>query len=143
MEEARLANEARERELAEGAAAREKRAALDAMNRRAYDACVPVWKELKARAVAAGAVGSRTMLSLRPERIVINPPAGSCDIVAPARVSDVTYLGDHLRVRAQAFGEQTMVVKVPNASKDRIVGIDHDIQIGWRAEDCHALDVSA
>jgi putative spermidine/putrescine transport system ATP-binding protein len=98
---------------------------------------------IKARAVAAGAVGSRTMLSLRPERIVINPPAGSCDIVAPARVSDVTYLGDHLRVRAQAFGEQTMVVKVPNASKDRIVGIDHDIQIGWRAEDCHALDVSA
>ena len=58
MEEARLANEARERELAEGAAAREKRAALDAMNRRAYDACVPVWKELKARAVAGVVAGA-------------------------------------------------------------------------------------
>lgn len=98
---------------------------------------------VRAKAVAAGSVGSGTMLSLRPERVVINPAAGACDVVSPARVKDVTYLGDHLRVRAVAFGEQQIVVKVPNASQERLVGTGDDIQIGWRAADCHALDVLA
>ena len=98
---------------------------------------------VKAKAVSVGSVGSPVMLSLRPERVLINPPAGVCDVVVPARVTDVTYLGDHLRVRMMAFGQQLIVVKVPNASQDRVVGADHDVQIGWRAADCHALDVMA
>ena len=96
---------------------------------------------VRATAVAAGNAGSRTMLSLRPERIVINPPVGSCDVTTLARIKDVTYLGDHLRVRALAYGGQTIIVKVPNASKVRSVEPNSDIQIGWRTEDCHALDV--
>lgn len=98
---------------------------------------------VRAKSVSAGSVGSSTMLSLRPERVLINPAAGSCDVVCQARVKDVTYLGDHLRVRAVAFGEQQIVVKVPNASQERLVSSEHDIQIGWRAADCHALDVMA
>jgi len=96
-----------------------------------------------AKSVAAGSVGSTTLLSLRPERVQLNPAAGTCDVTTPAKVSDVTYLGDHLRVRASAFGNQTFVIKVPNASRQRPVNLDADIQIGWRAEDCHALDVLA
>ncbi len=98
---------------------------------------------VKAKSVAAGGVGSKTMLSLRPERVVVNPSADQCDFSAAARVFDVTYLGDHLRIRATAFGNQHIVVKVPNASQQRLVNLDADIQIGWRAEDCHALDVAA
>lgn len=98
---------------------------------------------VKAKAVAVGSTGSDVMLSLRPERVLINPSADACDVVVQARVRDVTYLGDHLRVRMTAFGEQQIVVKVPNASKHRVVGADLDVQIGWRAEDCHALDVMA
>lgn len=96
---------------------------------------------VRAKSVAVGAVGSRTMLSLRPERVVLNPPPGSCEVTTAARVKDVTYLGDHLRVRAVAYGEQPIVIKVPNASNERVLGIDADIQIGWRAQDCHALDM--
>ena len=98
---------------------------------------------VKAKAVSVGSEGTPVMLSLRPERVLINPPAEVCDVVVQARVTDVTYLGDHLRVRMVAFGEQLIVVKVPNASQDRVVGADHDVQIGWRAADCHALDVMA
>jgi len=98
---------------------------------------------VRAKSVAAGSAGSATMLSLRPERVLLNPTAGACDITTPARVCDVTYLGDHLRVHATAFGNQNIVIKVPNASHQRLVNLDTDIQIGWRAEDCHALDVLA
>jgi putative spermidine/putrescine transport system ATP-binding protein len=98
---------------------------------------------LKAKAVSVGSAGSPVMLSLRPERVLINPAEGVCDVVVSARVTDVTYLGDHLRVRMVAFGDQLIVVKVPNASQDRVVSADHDVRIGWRAADCHALDVVA
>jgi putative spermidine/putrescine transport system ATP-binding protein len=98
---------------------------------------------IKANAVSVGASGSPVMLSLRPERVLINPAAGVCDVVVPARVIDVTYLGDHLRVRTLALGEKLVVIKVPNASQERVVSADNDVKIGWRAADCHALDVTA
>jgi putative spermidine/putrescine transport system ATP-binding protein len=98
---------------------------------------------MAAKAVAAGTAGSRTMLSLRPERVVLKPADGRCDVTAEARVKDVTYLGDHLRLRVIAFGDQEIVMKLPNASRERSVAEGDRIAIGWRAEDCHALDVLA
>jgi putative spermidine/putrescine transport system ATP-binding protein len=96
-----------------------------------------------AHAVACGGTGSRTMLSLRPERVRLNPEAGSCDTVTEATVADVTYLGDHLRLRVLAFEDCEFVLKLPNASSRRVVAAGDSIRIGWRAEDCHALDVPA
>ena len=98
---------------------------------------------LPARAVACGGVGSATLLSLRPERIFLNPPEGRCDVVVPARVQDLIYLGDHLRLRVVAFHNQELVLKLPNASSQRAVAAGDSIHIGWRAQDCHALDVAA
>ena len=96
---------------------------------------------LPATAVACGETGSATLLSLRPERIALNPPQGHCDVVVPARVQDLIYLGDHLRLRVVAFQNQEFVLKLPNASSQRAVAVGDSIQIGWRAQDCHALDV--
>ena len=98
---------------------------------------------LQARAVACGGPGSRTTLSLRPERVRLNPPEGSCDTVAAATVKDLTYLGDHLRLRVLAFGDRELVTKLPNATSERAVAVGDSIRIGWRAADCHALDVPA
>ncbi len=96
---------------------------------------------IPAHAVACGGPGSATLLSLRPERIALNPPDGHCDVVAPARVLDVIYLGDHLRLRVAAFQNQEFVLKLPNASSQRAVAAGDSLHIGWRAQDCHALDV--
>ena len=85
----------------------------------------------------------RTTLSLRPERVRLNPPEGLCDTVVPAVVKDLTYLGDHLRLRVLAFGDRELVTKLPNASSRRAVAAGDSIHIGWRADDCHALDVPA
>jgi hypothetical protein len=59
LEEARLANEASLRELAAGAQAREQRTKLEAMNKTAFDACVPMWRELIARERIARGGGRR------------------------------------------------------------------------------------
>ena len=40
-----------------------------------------------------------------------------------------------------AFDDCEFVLKVPNASSRRVVNAGDSIRIGWRAEDCHALDV--
>jgi putative spermidine/putrescine transport system ATP-binding protein len=98
---------------------------------------------LPARAVACGAPGSRAMLSLRPERVRLNPPEGDCDTVVDAVVKDLTYLGDHLRLRVLAFGDRELVTKLPNASSRRAVAVGDSVRIGWRVEDCHALDETA
>ena len=99
--------------------------------------------QVRAAAVAVGGIQAQTMLSLRPERVLLNPAPGQGDVQAPARVKDITYLGDHLRLRVVAFQDQEIVMKLPNASRVRAVAQGDEIRIGWRAEDCHALDMTA
>jgi putative spermidine/putrescine transport system ATP-binding protein len=90
--------------------------------------------------VAVSGVGTRTTLSLRPERVKINPPSGSCANVFPARVEELIYLGDHIRARVSALGDQPFVIKVPNAEGGVMLSPGGNITIGWKREDCRALD---
>ncbi len=96
-----------------------------------------------ATAVAVNGPHGRTQLSLRPERVLLNPLPGQGDVQVDARVKDVTYLGDHLRLRVRAFADQEIVLKLPNASRERAVVEGDAVRIGWFARDCHALDVAA
>jgi putative spermidine/putrescine transport system ATP-binding protein len=80
------------------------------------------------------------VLSLRPERVAIEPVADQCDVTTSGRVSDVTYLGDHLRARVHAYGGEEIVVKLPNATRERLLEAGDAVRIGWRAGDCHAFE---
>jgi putative spermidine/putrescine transport system ATP-binding protein len=95
---------------------------------------------LEAIAVNIEGVGSSTMVSLRPERVRINPNRDNCPNVFPAKVEELIYLGDHIRARVSACGLKDFVIKIPNAEG----GVDLEpgaaISIGWRKEDCRALD---
>jgi putative spermidine/putrescine transport system ATP-binding protein len=97
---------------------------------------------VRALAVKVAGVGATTTLSLRPERVRINPPAGSMPNVFPARVEELIYLGDHIRTRVSVCGHDDFVVKVPNAEGRAPYERGSQISIGWRTEDCRALDVS-
>ena len=106
----------------------------------ALDVALADGSKVRATAVAVQGLHAPTLLSLRPERVLLNPAEGQADVQASARVKDVTYLGDHLRLRVTAFEDQEIVLKQPNASRTRTVAPGDAIRIGWRAEDCHALD---
>ena len=87
--------------------------------------------------------GSRTTLSLRPERVFVNPDTAVCPNVFDARVEELIYLGDHIRSRVKVLGHRDFIIKVPNAANHEHLREGDTVRIGWKAEDCRALDASA
>lgn len=87
----------------------------------------------------AGA-GENTMLSLRPERVEINPDPASLPNIIPGRVEELIYLGDHIRTRLTVAGHEDFIVKVPNKLGHQILQEGENATIGWATQDCRALD---
>ena len=98
--------------------------------------------EIKALKVNVSGVGERSTLSLRPERVVIEPESGRFPNVFEARVEELIYLGDHIRTRATVCGNSEFVIKIPNGQGTRPISVGQSVRVGWAMEDCHALDVS-
>ena len=96
--------------------------------------------EVRAVPVSCGEVGSMTTLSLRPERIRINPNGAALPNVFEARVEELIYLGDHTRARVSLLDNRNFIIKVPNSEGMPALSPGATIRIGWRAEDCRALD---
>jgi putative spermidine/putrescine transport system ATP-binding protein len=97
---------------------------------------------VRALAVKVDGVGSRSTLSLRPERVLIDPDPESCPNRFEARVEELIYHGDHTRTRVRACGCDDFVIKVPNSAGRVHLRAGELIRIGWRLEDCRALDVA-
>ncbi|MGY4408330.1 putative spermidine/putrescine transport system ATP-binding protein [Bradyrhizobium sp. LB7.1] len=103
---------------------------------------IPGAGNVQALAVDIEAAGRPTVLSLRPERVKLNPAPGSLPNVFGALVAEVIYLGDHVRARVSVCGHDDFVIKLPNS--DGVVQLETGtaITIGWKAEDCRALNAS-
>jgi putative spermidine/putrescine transport system ATP-binding protein len=97
---------------------------------------------VRALAVKVAGVGSLTVLSLRPERVRINPAVGSMPNLFPAKVEELIYLGDHIRTRVSVCGHDDFVVKLPNSEGSVELRTGQAISVGWKMEDCRALDAS-
>lgn len=93
---------------------------------------------IHATAVACGAVGSRTQLSIRPERVVVGAQGTPNSV--EARVLELIYHGDHIRCRMAVHGAQDFIVKVPNDAGQKHLSAGETVRIGWKTEDCRALD---
>jgi putative spermidine/putrescine transport system ATP-binding protein len=96
--------------------------------------------EVRALAVNVAGVGSRSTLSLRPERVLIDPSPECCANVFDAQVEELIYHGDHTRVRVRVCGCADFIIKLPNAAARVRLAAGERIRIGWRVEDCRALD---
>ncbi|MGY4334764.1 putative spermidine/putrescine transport system ATP-binding protein [Bradyrhizobium sp. LB7.2] len=101
---------------------------------------IPGGGTVQALAVNVDTVGRSTVLSLRPERVKFNPTPGSLPNVFSAQVAEVIYLGDHVRTRVSVCGHDDFVVKLPNSEGVVQVEPGAVITVGWKAEDCRALD---
>jgi putative spermidine/putrescine transport system ATP-binding protein len=96
--------------------------------------------KVEALAINVGGVGSRTLLSLRPESVLFDPPAGSVPSRFDARVEELIYLGDHMRVRVDVCGHNDFVIKVPRSESAPRLEVGQTIPIGWKSHNCRALD---
>lgn len=95
---------------------------------------------LPAQAVAVQEVGQATRLSVRPERIHLNPPAGAVETLVSGTVVDVTYLGRYARLRLHACGLEDFIVTLPNDGRDLSLQAGSTATLGWNVADCRALD---
>ncbi len=90
--------------------------------------------------IACGAVGERTQLSIRPERITVG--AEEMPNKAQGRVEELIYLGDHIRCRMSVLGHDDFIVKVPNTAGHAHLSEGETATVGWLTEDCRALDAA-
>ena len=95
-----------------------------------------------AKKVKVNAVGDRSTLSLRPERVTVNPEPGSLPNIFEGIAEELIYLGDHIRTRFTVLGHDDFIVKIPNSADHAHLEEGGTANIGWTAEDCRALDPS-
>ena len=95
---------------------------------------------IEAVPVGISGTGDATMLSIRPERVEVDPVSPEYTNRIKGTVSDIIYLGDHLRAVLTAGGCDDFVVKAPNRDGQRRLEKGQSVTLGWRTKDCRALD---
>ena len=91
--------------------------------------------------VNVSAVGERTKVSIRPERVEFDKSRLSDDAhMLKAEVLEFIYMGDIFRTRLRVAGTDDFVIKTRNAPDQTRLVPGQQIEIGWLAEDCRALD---
>ena len=95
---------------------------------------------VKALAVNKDGKGSRTSLSIRPERCVVSPKKVAGLGMLKGRIEELIYLGDHIRCRMNVAGNYEFIVKVPNTADQLGLEIGAESYVGWQTDDCRALD---
>ena len=85
--------------------------------------------------------GDRTLISIRPERVEFNRDRLSPDAhTLKAEVLEFIYMGDIFRTRLRVAGRDDFIIKTRNAPDQRRLKPGEQIEIGWIADDCRALD---
>jgi len=87
-------------------------------------------------------VGKPSTLSIRPERVIVNPEASQVPNIFKAKALELIYLGDHIRTRMEVCGNDQFYVKIPNSSHHADLNKGDEVNIGWNEYDCRALDAS-
>ncbi len=95
---------------------------------------------VEAKTVNIAGVGKPSTLSLRPERVTLNPAENQFQNVFEGRVKELIYVGDHIRTRISVCGQDEFVVKVPNSAAHAQLREGETVKVGWKTEDCRALD---
>ena len=96
--------------------------------------------EVEALAIACGGTGTKTQLSIRPERVIIGDPSVPNKLLG--KVVELIYLGDHIRCRMEVAGSDEFIVKVPNSHEHAALNVGEETAIGWMTDDCRALDLA-
>jgi putative spermidine/putrescine transport system ATP-binding protein len=94
---------------------------------------------IRAHVRCRGEVGRRISLSVRPEKVDIEPTGETVNRL-PARVQETIYHGDHMRVRLDVLGNDEFTVKMRYRANRVVPKPGETLSIGFSAGDCLALD---
>ena len=87
--------------------------------------------------------GAETLVAIRPERVNIAPLSMRYSNEFDAQVEDISFLGDHLRVRLAVCGHSDFIAKIPNIVGQGGILPGDSVRVGWGALDCRALEAAA
>jgi putative spermidine/putrescine transport system ATP-binding protein len=96
--------------------------------------------KVRALPVNIAGVGKPTLLSIRPERVILDPPQADDIPTLEGKVEQLIYLGDHIRCRISVAGNDEFIVKIPNDAEDKRLNAGETVMMGWHTADCRALD---
>jgi putative spermidine/putrescine transport system ATP-binding protein len=97
--------------------------------------------EIDAVPINVHKAGERTKVSIRPERVEFNKDRLHADAhTLKATVKEFIYMGDVFRFRMSVAGNDEFIVKTRNAPDAVRLAPGQEIEIGWLAQDCRALD---
>ncbi len=95
--------------------------------------------EILAKPIRVKSKGEKSIVSLRPERAIIDPDE-KMDNKIKGKIEEVIYHGDHTRVRLDLLGNKEFILKVPNSSARMDIKLGNEIKVGWNSFDARALD---
>jgi len=95
--------------------------------------------EIISNPISVKSKGEKTIVSLRPERAIIDPE-GKMDNRQKGKIEEIIYHGDHARVRLNILGNKDFILKVPNSSSRMDLKRGNEVDIGWNSKDARALD---
>ena len=96
---------------------------------------------VRAYRVTSGKPGDTVTVAVRPERVGLALEAGRYSNEFDARIDNMAFLGDHLRLRASVCGSTDFMIKIPNIVGHGPVLEGDRVRIGWATMDCRALDL--
>ena len=95
--------------------------------------------EILANPIVVKSSGEKTIVSLRPERALINTKE-KMENNFKGKIEEVIYHGDHTRVRLNLLGNNDFILKVPNSSANMDIKLGNQINVSWNSFDARALD---
>ena len=84
--------------------------------------------------------GEKTLMSVRPERIVFCSSKPSDKPSLSAKIEELIYLGDHIRCRMKVADNAEFIVKIANDGMTEGLNPGGQGFVVWETEDCRALD---
>ena len=84
--------------------------------------------------------GARTVLSIRPEGVLINAASLGCANRLGGYVKEIIYLGDHLRVRIELAGRKELTARAHAAEHRHRFKTGDAIHVGIAPTQVRALD---
>lgn len=98
--------------------------------------------EIDAVPINVSSVGERTKVSIRPERVEFDKNRLHADAhMLKAEVLEFIYMGDIFRTRLRVAGNDDFIIKSRNAPDQVRLTPGSQVEIGWLAKDCRALDI--
>jgi putative spermidine/putrescine transport system ATP-binding protein len=94
---------------------------------------------VRAEKVGEAVCGARVTLTVRSEKLTLDPRGENRENVFDVRVEELVYHGDHTRLRLGMGADGAFIARLTHSATAANLKVGDFVSIGWRAADCRAF----